>query len=211
MQKYTFNEDFFETIDSEEKAYWLGFIAADGCLSLKRIHLSLVLAEKDLSHLIKFREAIQAEKSLYKRYHKKQNTYSYKLSLYSFKMYNDLLDKGIIPRKSLTLKPPLNVPDNLIRHWIRGYFDGDGSIFISKRDQKTYISILGTKEVLGFILKESEIEWEIHSKDTSKAYFIGGCGNKALKFLSFIYDNSNIFLDRKKERYLNYHAIKKVA
>src|SRR5690606_8445162 len=60
-----------------------------------------------------------------------------RLNLNSKKMYNDLLDKGITPRKSLTLKPPKNVPKDLVRHWIRGYFDGDGSVHIynDKRDK----------------------------------------------------------------------------
>jgi intein/homing endonuclease len=216
LNKIDFNESFFETIDSEEKAYWLGFIAADGCIlivnknSNPSYRLSIGLSEKDLNHLEKFKKSIELNHKLYKR----ENKYNYKdqlsikisyhIRIHSKKMFNDLLDKGITPRKSLTLKPPLNVPEDLIRHWIRGYFDGDGSVGIRKNIDTLSIQLSGTKEVLEFILKESEIDWKIRLRDRSKAHFIGGSHSKALKFLSLIYLNSNIYLDRKFLIYENF-------
>src|SRR5690606_21393784 len=143
-KKYNFNESFFETIDTEEKAYWLGFIAADGNINdrgenkSKSLHIGLSF--KDKNHLLKFMININYSHLLIEIKERiinlKKRRYV-RLNLNSKKMYNDLLDKGITPRKSLTLKPPKNVPKDLVRHWIRGYFDGDGSVHIynDKRDK----------------------------------------------------------------------------
>ena len=204
LNKIDFNESFFETIDSEEKAYWLGFIAADGCLSLKIYKMTLSQAEKDLNHLIKFQKSIDSNHKLCKRINKKQNTISYNLLLHSKKMYNDLVDKGITPRKSLTLKPPLNVPENLIQHWIRGYFDGDGSVHIRKSKNTLRFSITGTKEVLEFINLQNNSFLRVHDSKRSKAKKIEGSSLKTRNFLHYIYDDSAIFLDRKKNLFQNY-------
>jgi intein/homing endonuclease len=216
-KKYTFNKDFFETIDSEEKAYWLGFIAADGGLNYRiqtrgsnpSYRIQLGLAEKDLDHLIKFKESISSSHKLYKHCHKKYLCFSYRIIITSEKMFNDLVDKGLTLRKSLTLKPPLNVPADLIRHWIRGYFDGDGYIGMKKSRNVLRFSVLGTKEVLEFILKHVNLDLKIRKR--KNIYNISSSCSKALKFLSHIYDDSNIFLDRKKEKFINYLEIKKVA
>jgi len=197
-KKLYFNENFFETIDSEEKAYWLGFIAADGNLSSKRPLFRLTLAEKDLNHIIKLKMCLNSKKTPFKI----KNTSSYRITHYSKKMYNDLVNKGITPRKSLTLLPSRDISEDLIRHWVRGYFDGDGSVFIHKEDNMIRFNIIGTKDVLEFILKGSNIGLNI--REVKNVYKIQSSSKKALSFLSYIYDNSTVYLDRKKLIYRNY-------
>ncbi|MFV2015941.1 MAG: hypothetical protein ACC656_10955 [Candidatus Heimdallarchaeota archaeon] len=210
-RKYTFNQDFFETIDSEEKSYWLGFLAADGCIRIQknRYRITLKLAEKDKNHIEKFKNSIQSNHQIKPRVSNLGYIY-FGLTLNSHKMFNDLLDKGLTPRKSLTLKPPTNVPKELIRHWIRGYFDGDGSIFKRHNRDTLVLSLLGTEEVLEFVLRESKVDLKVRSKKTSRAYFIQSSYKKALKFFDFIYKDSTIFLERKNLIYNNF-LLKKAA
>ena len=202
MKKYTFNEDFFETIDSEEKAYWLGFMAADGCISLTNDlypRISLKLSEKDLDHLEKFKYSIKGNFKIHEINSIKCGK-SYSIDLSSKKMYNDLLDKGITPRKSLTLLPPKNVPDDLIRHWIRGYFDGDGC-FSFRKSGVFNLSILGTFEVLNFInsfLFFNKLKI-IHPKQYRGNTYVIRTNKKQLviDFYQSLYTNTQICLNRK--------------
>jgi len=211
-KRHNFNENFFEIIDSEEKAYWLGFIAADGNLSSKTqktslnpsYKLTILLSEDDYTHLIKFNEVVEHN---YLPYISK-GQYN-QVILNSKKMFNDLISKGITPKKSLTLLPPKNVPDELIRHWIRGYFDGDGSVYSSFRQQDLRISILGTKEVLEFISLKTKIETRIDIKNKSRIYKLNFTRkDKVKQFYDYIYFNSFIYLERKRQKFDNYYERK---
>ena len=123
--------------------------------------------------------------------------------------WHSLYEKGCVPNKSLTLTfPSINIFKDslLIKHFIRGYFDGDGSLSFYKniKSVSPNISILGTKE---FLEKLSDIlgiptrlsKQKRYKHNTWTLYF-----NKesALKFLSNIYDDSSVYLDRKYNRYL---------
>ena len=114
----------FEKIDSEEKAYWLGFLYADGYISFSENKIELSLAEKDVHHIEKFRDFLGINNRICYR----PSVKAYRLSFRSDKCKQDLINQGCTPRKSLTLKFPTSkqVPYELIRHFIRGYFDGDG-------------------------------------------------------------------------------------
>jgi|SRR5690606_34902794 len=204
--KHYINHNFFETIDTEEKAYWLGFIAADGNINETHYSISLSLAEKDYDHLIKFKESLSLDwlpkrKSKPKDFfnNKRQTEYiSYVYSFGSIKMYHDLLYYGIFPRKSLDLKPPQNLSEGLIRHWIRGYFDGDGSVYF---DENHYLrlGITGTFDILEFISDFCHLS--LIPKINKNSYQILSGSMKARDFLGFIYNNSTIFLERKKKLY----------
>jgi hypothetical protein len=139
-RKYKVNHSFFKDINTEEKAYWLGFIYADGCV---RNNLLLIgLSELDQCHLHRFTRSLDSDYkiSLKKIYnHKLRKEYrSANIQICSQEIYQDLLSKGVTPRKSATLQFPAQniVPSYLLRHFIRGYFDGDGSIF---RNASTFV------------------------------------------------------------------------
>lgn len=129
--------NYFEFIDSEDKAYWLGFIYADGCVTKDHKQLIINLAPKDYNHLEKFKQCIQGK---YQIRFKDNNRYvSYCVSCKQFIEY--LINDGCIPHKSLILQfPNTNIlPIEYRRHFIRGYFDGDGcfSAIIRKRKKQT--------------------------------------------------------------------------
>ena len=120
--KQLLNSDKFSCIDTEEKAYWLGFLYADG--NVRENKISLELAVKDKEHLEKFNQFMEKEKDILTSGHRVRCLFMDK------KVYQDLVNLGVVPNKSLILKFPNynQVPKNLIRHFIRGYVDGDGSL-----------------------------------------------------------------------------------
>lgn len=126
------NNTFFDTIDTEEKAYWLGFFYADGCLYSNGKTASIMLTANDDSHLIKFADifglSIRRETAYHNRVDKFYN--SVRCILNSKYLCDSLLAKGVTHRKTSTATGEIlkSVPDSLIHHFIRGYFDGDGHI-----------------------------------------------------------------------------------
>jgi hypothetical protein len=137
-RKYTCNSNFFEKIDTEEKAYWLGALYADGCVRNNKNSYSVTLISKDIEWLDKFKEHIEYTGLIYREYHKKFNKECFKLNISDNKLAQDLINCGCTERKSLTIEfPGENIlPKNLINHFIRGYFDGDGTVGVYNNSNK---------------------------------------------------------------------------
>ena len=135
-KKYTFDENYFENIDTEEKAYWLGFFYADGCVRVRKTNSEskLKLSIKDISHLEKFKKSINGNNKILNI-----NDKTAYLSLNTRVFTNHLINNGCTERKTFTIKFPYFLNDDLIRHFIRGYFDGDGSISTSQTKYKGVI------------------------------------------------------------------------
>ena len=202
-RKYFYNERFFQKIDTEHKAYWLGFLFADGCVCDKGI-VTLTLNEKDKYILEDFKKSIEAFDTPL-TYNKKSNSYS--LNFYSVNMTNDLIRLGCIPNKSLCLMPPNEVPKQLLHHFIRGYFDGDGCISITKK-YRPCLSFLGTLEMITWI--QNIIDESIGKEKKNKLRHIGtantyqlayGGKQQILKIYDFLYNDTTIFLKRKDAKF----------
>lgn len=144
-RKFNFNHDYFEKIDSADKAYFLGFILADGYIPEKGLIIALKLSDRHI--LEKFIKCINGN-NIIKEYHNKNSTFgpqSYcRLSLGSYKMAEDLKRLGLHNNKTNVLTVP-NIESSLQSHFWRGVFDGDGwlSVYeqIPKRNGKIYESI----------------------------------------------------------------------
>ena len=195
----------FEIIDTEEKAYWLGFLYADGSIGSKEDKIELGLAEKDLKHIEKFRDFMNISNKISYR----EKTKSYRMSFRSAKCKQDLINKGCIPKKSLILDFPNEnqVPKHLIRHFIRGYFDGDG--WFTNTESCFQIGIIGTENFINGFLnsientnKDNKI-LDVHRKNGAKRYVFGAYDD-VLNFLNWIYKDSNIYLERKYNSYLDF-------
>lgn len=208
--KRSLDEDFFSVIDTEEKAYWLGFLYADGCIcerrrgdKIKSMFLEIGLKRSDEEHLLKFAKSIRYE-NVKLTYRTINGSETVRIQIFCTKMCRDLIKHGCTPRKSLILKPPI-LDDNLITHFIRGYVDGDG--YIGIKHNKTYdvlrCSILGTKEVLEYIiahfhLKNEDYKIRLANKNGSDKCFQVEFNLKATNtILLLLYKNSNIHLTRK--------------
>lgn len=135
-----FDESVFDLIDSEEKAYWLGFIYADGYIDANKFIFEISLKGSDKEHLEKFNKFMKhKDKNHVKISNSKCGDKCFERCRWYVSnkhLWNILNSYGCTPNKSLTLEFPnflIFKYDHLIRHFIRGYFDGDGSIWDGKR------------------------------------------------------------------------------
>ena len=206
--KYYADYDIFEIIDSPEKAYWLGFLAADGCNYQREKNVSIIINihEKDIEQLEKFKNFCHTNANIICYTTTEgfsNNSNMCKIVLNSKKMSNDLIDKGIVPNKSLILKAP-KISKEYFLPFILGYFDGDGSINKTTQYNNYSISLQGTKEILEWINEVLEINLplEKRSQNEKNSYYIR-CGgtNKPYSILSKLYNSCPIHLDRKYQIY----------
>ena len=135
-RKYDYDRAFFDKIDTEEKAYILGFIYADGC-NVKHPttgELAIAQAERDVDILYKIKKALKSTHPIteIKAFHNNSNKY-FLFNIYGKTLKEQLNKLGVTERKSLDLKFPTFLDDSLMPHFIRGYFDGDGSVWNGKR------------------------------------------------------------------------------
>lgn len=210
IRKYFFDENLFEIIDTNEKAYWLGFLMADGWISNGSLNLSL----KDGEMIYKFRTFIGNEDIPIKDEANCVGKINQKLiQISSVKLINSLEKYGLIPNKTHRTQI-LNVPEKYLSHFIRGYFDGDGCLYHSKDFQHNEMTIASCSFN---ILKQIETILINNSILTNKNYICTNKNNKCgylrirnkkeiITFCKFIYKNSTIRLERK---YIKYKLIKK--
>lgn len=206
-KKYNYNNDIFENIDTEEKAYWLGFLYADGYVRERKkvgSELRLKLSIVDKEHLIKFKGFI-SEDDIPLIYEEYRNSKSCKVSINSKKIVSDLINKGCINKKSKIIEFPNFMDNSLISHFIRGYFDGDGSISYS--DKQIGLNFVSGSE--NFLKKVASILES--STNCKNANLVGSSKNyKYIQFSAkedlyrlydYLYMNSTIFMERKKVKY----------
>lgn len=223
LRKYALDEKYFDNIDSENKAYFLGLLYADGCnhFSDKRISLSLQEGDKDI--LSKFSSLLYNAEFLQFVKGRNGSKNQFCLNIHSVYMSNKLNELGCVARKSLILEfPQWLIGENLKRHFIRGYFDGDGSISSSKRrNRQDYVwSIISTNSFCNDVSKFINEELGTHSG--TKLHFgkrltcpgnnitttISVRGNyQILKLMNWLYKDSTIYLDRKFKKYLELKSI----
>lgn len=205
--QYTKNENFFENIDSEEKAYFLGFICADGSIINNRNKLSFCINTKDIDILLKLKELLETTapvgQSIYtdKRNGTIINTCG--IQIYSKKIINDLSMLGINENKSNSLRMPV-IKEEFNKDFIRGLFDGDGYI----RNKCSLISTLECLDDIINYLKNFDIDINISDRrfalqKEKNVYRIDISGDNKFKLLTLLYNNSNIHLERKYLSYLN--------
>jgi len=214
-----FNDDYFDCIDSEEKAYFLGFISADGCI-VERTKISKLLSihinRQDIKILEKFKTAICFTGNIFLC---KSKSEMCNIFCYSVKMVNDLSKYGVVPRKTKILKFP-ELPEHLIKHYMRGYFDGDGCISIHKdkrfnNGDRGQVNIVSASfdfinEYINLLVKNAGVKRNniLDRKGDGSYYVIDWAGLADVENIyHFLYDNATIFLDRKKEKFDKVMAI----
>lgn len=210
-KRFQFNENFFETIDSEPKAYWLGFLFADGYILTNSNSFGLSLSTKDISHMEKFLKDISSNHKI-NIYRNNSNREYCRIRLYSKKAKEDLIKVGCVENKTLILGFP-KIREDLLPHFIRGYFDGDGAI--SKTKSKKSFSyrfrLCGTREFLTGVLNvigyNSRL-YQRHPERNVNNYEIDIGGNRqVLDILSFIYKDATVYLERKYNRFLGLKSL----
>lgn len=146
---YEINDNYFKT-QSHNMAYILGFIAADGNVSLKENSISIQLHEQDNMLLEEIKKEIGSNRSI-DFYITKAGRRTCKLQVWSSEMKQDLANYGIIPNKTLVLKSPTLLDPKYHIDYIRGYFDGDGTVYIKEGHRKIVSFVGASKEVMTWI------------------------------------------------------------
>lgn len=192
----SYNHDFFKNINTEERAYWLGFIMADGGVYKNR--LTIELSEVDENHLKKFIKSIDAKNLEIKR---RKNRPTVSVSISSKEIVEDLNKLGVVYNKTKNAKMP-NIEKNLIPCFIRGYFDGNG--YITKNPKKIQTVIVIGSEELTFKMHDilNDYKFKIDDYETYKKLVLYK-KQETLNFYDYLYSNASIFLDRKMDRYLS--------
>ena len=189
------NKDIFEKIDTEEKAYWLGFILADGYIDKNYQSLEIGLKESDKQHLEKLKTFLNSNAKI--RY--KEKTKSYSLAITSKKICQDLKKHGIENAKSLTCRLNEELMNcKLQNHYIRGFWDGDGTVYIKKNKQfqigfsKTELIINDIKNNISYFNNIKPV-----NKKRTNGYQISLGHKKSIEFIKYMYKDANIYLERK--------------
>jgi hypothetical protein len=209
--KFKVNENFFSKIDNEEKAYFLGFLYADGNLSTKIYTVSIELQERDKEILKKFKELISTDSPLKERTRKNNKYIS--LTICQKHICEQLIKLGCVSNKSLILNFPNKdiVPEHLVRHFIRGYSDGDGCISnYIKNNYKAYswdiVSTNNFCQHIQEIIKKLHVNSTIRyvSKNMITSRLTVGGNNQTKIILDWLYQDANIYLQRKYDKYLDF-------
>lgn len=202
--KYVVNHQYFDVIDTEEKAYWLGFLAADGYV-VDGNRIGITLKGDDVTHIEKFRVAIGSTHVISSRsrdaFGKRWRQVSFIFS--SSHMAKTLTRHNIVPKKSLGVGPSELIPDELKRHYWRGVFDGDGCIHKINdggriRWRTTLCcNLLFADAYTKFVT--SHVASSAKPFKNGNIYYISFCGERLTPaVVSLLYDGSTIHLDRKK-------------
>lgn len=212
IYKYKINHNYFDVIDTENKAYILGFLYADGCVfKSQKSLLTISLQEKDKEIIEKIKLELSSTSPI--------ETYMYKNKLYcrvcfySEHLCNTLKLLGCVPLKSEYLKwNEKIIPKKLINHFIRGYFDGDGHFgfwFYKEKYLKSNFNITSTLNFCCGISKFIKKKFGYNSY-MSKRHKISKSVNRTIEFsgnkqitciMKWIYKDANIYLTRKKEKF----------
>lgn len=205
----------FDKIDTEEKAYWLGFILADGGVRKHKsgsTYLKLALSNKDEEHLKKFKKFLNVNNKISKYKVRSSQTSEKRYEVCEFQIgkkeiTSSLEQYGIVPNKTFSISLP-KVPKELVRHLIRGIWDGDGSVLYAanKKYPNNYfprVQLCGNKQILDAVQEVFKKELDINpsklSKNSSIFLFRKETRN-AKKIIEFLYKDSNIYLDRKYQK-----------
>lgn len=210
----TINHDYFENIDTEHKAYWIGLLLADGSISKKvyengsytyNLRLELKASDRDLIEALVcdlesnkiVREYTSGDNR--GRLKKKHNAY---VLFSSRKLGEDLEKYGIVPNKTYILKDLPQIPHELMRHFIRGYFDGDGSVFIDSKTNALRTAFYGTHDFVANIqaFLQAELGFrdkKVHDQKEASVSFINYAKQESEMLYNYMYNGATVYLERK--------------
>ena len=217
-KKHDYDESVFNVIDTEEKAYWLGFLMGDGDIEkVKRKRsngsyyinhrLNLNLKYSDIGHINKFLNFLKCTTVTPKKKLVKMPSGNLaeiaSIRISSKPLAESLINHGVISNKSLNEPEPIELSEKFIPDFIRGLFDADGCIANAKGNSVGTVSMCDGKILMEWVKKQYPF-FKIKEDNISKGLYILSLYKQddKLSFLNSIYGNANIFLDRKYEMYL---------
>lgn len=207
-QIYEINENYFDKIDCQEKAYIIGLFMADGCVY--KNNLTISLQENDKHILDTINSLIGSNRPLkFIDYNSKNSNYSnqYCLQITNEHLVSRLKELGVVERKSLILEYPEWLDDSLFPHFLRGMIDGDGCL----EWKRCRVSLVGANKMMLQI--KDKISHILHIDVSVRPHYCNNnvsnlvIGNKINTkiLLDYIYKDATIFLNRKHNIYLQYY------
>lgn len=210
------DHDYFEKIDDERKAYWVGFILADGSIHRREyqrgtytniLRIELKISDKylleELAKDLKSDKLVKEcrDDRLRGKFKPKHNGY---ITFSSKKIGDDLSKYGVVPNKTLKLKELPDIKKELMPHFIRGYFDGDGSVYINSKTKAIRTAFYGTddfiKNIHSFLKEELNLrDKKIYRQKEAQVSFVSYAKEDSEKIYRYMYKESTICLKRKKE------------
>lgn len=206
--KLNVDSNYFEKINTEHKAYWLGFLIADGYVSDHG--LELCLGECDKDHVEKFKTDIKSEHKISLKRTKLNDKIfnAYRLHIQDEKLTYDLHQLGLNKDKSNTAQIPFDdIPKEYMNHFIRGLFDGDGCV--SRANKTGYCITICTTiseqiihDITLLVKEELNIDVKYHiSKNRNPIDIRIFKEDDVWKFYSWLYENSTVYLKRKYDKF----------
>ncbi len=217
--KYKVNSNFFKNW-SRNGAYVLGYLFANGSLEdatyLRGKYLRVTSC--DLAIVQAIRSTLGSEHKIVKLPPNTRNgRYRYFLRIGDHTMYKDLINLGLTPKKSATMLFPKNIPYNLMKNFIRGYFDGDGTIHLEKRKNSFIpraVFTSGSKKFLeslsATIANHCDLRKDKKIYDSHRSFQLVYKTKEAIKVMDFMFNKLNkkdLFLERKYSTYKNYKSV----
>ena len=210
-RKYYVDDQYFDNINTSNKAYFLGLLFADGNISNEQTHrISMFLQNQDFAILKKMLDDMNSTYPLKSiEYSKKNPNWQDQVgfTICSKGLWNGLYCHGMYPNKSLIVQYPINMPSELDRHFIRGLLDGDGHI----QTDGHHIAITGTEMILNTIkdivvrnlpINCSVVSCSKNRNPITKDFKVYG-RKQAYMFLNWIYQDAEMYIDRKYDTYIN--------
>jgi intein/homing endonuclease len=202
-RKYELDETFLDNIDTQEKAYFLGFMYSDGNVHKRESNFKIVIHNKDKHILHKFSDMFYGFDNI-----QDDDDQYVSFRVYSVKLTLKLIEHGCVPNKTFKLSFPKTVPEHLLNHFFRGLFDGDGCLRLNE-ENRAFINLTGYKpfleEIQEYLTKTLGIFVRISDyKDKPNVSDILIHRNlDMLKMLDYLYKDATIYLDRKYNKYLD--------
>lgn len=201
--------NYFETIDTEGKAYFLGLMLTDGNVhrikrNTEQYRIQIALQSQDRDILERFKKELHSSNKII--HYQKDKRDECIFGIQSVKMAYDLSKQGITPNKTFIAELNYNIPPDLFRHYIRGIFDGDGTVYYS--NEHLHFGFYGTHklvtQVQDWLIEQINLtRHKITDKETVS--FTTYQKRKDIEnFYRLIYTDANFYLKRKKEKFDNY-------
>ena len=212
----TINENYFDEIDTADKSYIFGFMWADAYCSntTRQPILKIDLQDQDKELLLKFKDKFNWSGNITSYVAKKGHSYRpedsivYRLAICNKGFINSLCEKGLVPHRELSHLPYNCLSSKYTKDFIRGYFDGNGSISIDKNN-RICVNICGgtniVNDIASYLVSELEISHisshhrRVNNPNNTTIVFTRN--KDKLKILNFLYNNSSLYLDRKYNKY----------
>lgn len=199
INKLAVDEDYFEYIDTEGKAYFLGIMYSDGSVTKNQIYLKL----KDEDVIQQFKRELKTEAPI-KRIETPWDAYRIQVSCQ--RLCHHLIKHGCVPNKTRVLQVP-KLREDLYRHFIRGFFDGDGCLQLQDkiyhcRFDLTSASLQFLEQLRPIITAKAKTNGSLQKETKYDVWHLNYSGHQVIQIMDWLYEDSNFYMKRKHDKYL---------